>query len=286
VFKRLLLALALAFAAAPAAAQPPVWVVSDADSTIVLFGSVHLLPPGLDWRPDALDAALKDADDLWFELPIDASASREAAQIAFARGVLPEGQKLSDKLSWRSRARLRRAAERLDVPLAALERMRPWLAEVTLGVAQLAKNGANGSDGVERSLSAAAPSSAQRRAFETPEEQIALFADAPEKEQLASLRHSLRQMETEPDAFQKLLKAWMAGDLKGLDRLGLKPMRRASPELYRRLVVQRNARWTEVLVERLQGSGETVVVVGAAHLIGKDGVPAMLRARGVAVEGP
>jgi uncharacterized protein YbaP (TraB family) len=285
VLKRLLLAVVLAFAAAPAAAQPPVWVVRDEDSTVVLFGSVHLLPPGLDWRPDALDAALKEADDLWFELPLDADASQQAAQIAFARGSLPPGETLSSKLSTRGRARLKRAAERLGLPLLALERMRPWLAEVTLGVAQLGRGGAKGADGVERTLSAAAPN-ARRRAFETPEEQIALFADAPEKDQIASLEDSLRQMEQEPDAFARLLKAWLAGDLKRLDRLGLRPMRRASPELYRRLVVQRNANWTETLVARLEGSGETVVVVGAAHLVGKDGVPAMLRARGVAVEGP
>lgn len=286
MLKRLLLSLAFLAAASPAAAQPPVWVVKDADSTIVLFGSVHLLPPGLDWRPDALDAALKEADDLWFELPIDGSASREAAQLAFERGVLPEGQTLSSKLSKRGQARLKRAAQRFNLAMPALERMRPWLAEVTIGVAQLAGEGANGSDGVERTLSNAAPAGAARRAFETPAEQIAFFADAPEKDQVASLEHSLRQMETDADAYAKLIRAWMAGDLKGLERIGLKPMREVSPELYRRLVVQRNARWTETLAGRLEGSGETVVVVGAAHLIGKDGVPAMLRARGLTVEGP
>ena len=285
MIKRLLLPLALAFAT-PAAAEPPVWVVRDADSTIVLFGSVHLLPPGLDWRPDALDAALKEADDLWFELPVDGDASREAAQMAVQRGMLPKGETLSARLSANGKARLQRASERLNVPMGMLDRMRPWLAEVTLGVAQLADHGANGSDGVERSLSAAAPPGAERRAFETAGEQIALFADAPEKDQLASLEQSLRQMEDDPGAFTKLIDAWLKGDLKGLERQGLEPMRRASPELYRRLVVQRNSRWTETLIERLRGSGETVVVVGAAHLIGKDSVPAMLRKRGVAVEGP
>ncbi|HEX6865721.1 MAG TPA: TraB/GumN family protein, partial [Caulobacteraceae bacterium] len=172
------------------------------------------------------------------------------------------------------------------VPIATLERMRPWLAEVTLGVVQLAKGGANGSDGVERTLAAAAPATAARRAFETPADQIGFFADAPEKDQIASLESTLRQMETEPGGFGDLVEAWMSADLKALERMGLKPMKRASPELYRRLVVQRNARWTDILLERLNGSGETVVVVGAAHLIGKDGVPAMLRKRGVAVEGP
>jgi len=286
VLKRLLLSLALAFTAAPALAQPPVWVVKDADSTIILFGSVHLLPPGLDWRPDALDAALKEADDLWFELPIDGDSSRETAQLALTQGVLPKGETLSSKLSPKGRGLLKRAAAKHHLDLAMLERMRPWMAELMLGLAQLSGGGVNGSDGVERTLSHAAPASAQRRAFETPEEQIAFFAGASDKAQIASLEHSLREMDEDPSAYNKLIGAWMTGDLKTLQRLGLEPMLRTSPELYRRLVTERNSRWADTIAQRLAGSGETVVVVGAAHLIGKDGVPALLRKRGVAVDGP
>jgi uncharacterized protein YbaP (TraB family) len=139
---------------------------------------------------------------------------------------------------------------------------------------------------VERTLDKAAPDKAQRRAFETPEEQIAYFADAPEKDQVASLENSLREMEKDPAAYSKLVDAWLAGDTKALEREGLRPMRKDTPALYDRLVVQRNARWTEMIQKRLAGSGETVIVVGAAHLIGKDGVPAMLRGRGIRVEGP
>jgi uncharacterized protein YbaP (TraB family) len=287
VFKRFALPLIAALAAAlPASAQPPIWVVRDQDSTIVLFGSVHMLPPGMDWRPQALDTAIQDADDIWFELPLNADDSREAAQIAATRGLLPKGETLSARLSPAGRRRLEKIAKAENLSMEALERMRPWLAEVTLGVAQLAHGGANGSDGVERTLDKAAPATAKRRAFETPEQQIAFFADAPEKDQVASLEHSLREMEKDPGEYSKLLKAWMAGDLKTLEREGLKPMRRATPVIYQRLVLERNARWADAIAARLRGSGETVVVVGAAHLIGRDGVPAMLRRRGLTVEGP
>ena len=287
MFKRFALALIAALAAAlPAGAQPPIWVIRDQDSTIVLFGSVHMLPPGLDWRPAALDTALQQANDIWFELPLDATDSQAAAQIAATRGLLPKGERLSAKLSPAGRRRLEKAAAAMNLSLPALDRMRPWLAEVTLGVAELANGGANGSDGVERTLDQAAPATADRRAFETPEQQIAFFADTPEKDQVASLEDTLREMEENPGAYPDLVKAWMAGDLGALERQGLKPMRRAAPTLYRRLVAERNARWAEAISQRLQGSGETVVVVGAAHLIGQDGVPALLRRRGIKVEGP
>lgn len=287
MFKRLALALIAALATAlPAAAQPPVWVVRDQDSTIVLFGSVHMLPPGLNWRPQALNTAIQSADDIWFELPLDAENSQAASQLAETRGMLPPGERLNDRLSRTGRGRLVRVAKSMNLSMAALQRMRPWLAEVTLGVAQLAKSGANGSDGVERTLNQAAPATAKRRAFETPEQQIAFFADAPEKDQVASLEDTLREMEEDPHEYSKLVKAWMAGDVKALERQGLNPMRRASPVMYQRLVTERNARWADAIAVRLQGSGETVVVVGAAHLIGKGGVPALLRQRGITVEGP
>jgi uncharacterized protein YbaP (TraB family) len=284
VLKRLLIALTLI--ATPAAAEPPVWVVKDADSTIVLFGSVHLLPPGLDWRPDALDAALKEADDIWFELPVDAVATRETAQMAITKGVLPEGESLTAMLSPKATERLKAAAKRLHLDMRVIDRMRPWLADITVGVAQMATGGANGSDGVERTLMKAAPPSAVIRAFETPEEQITLFAGAPLPEQIASLEKNLAEIDEDKASFSGLVGSWMAGDIAALEKDALEPMRRETPGLFQSFVIERNTRWTTAIEERLAGSGESVMVVGAAHLIGAEGLPAMLRARGHTVEGP
>ncbi|HYG27006.1 MAG TPA: TraB/GumN family protein [Caulobacteraceae bacterium] len=287
MFKRFILPLLAAFSlAAPAAAKPPVWVVRDADSTIVIFGSVHMLPPGLDWRPPELTAALKAADDVWFELPLDGASSLDAANVSVQHGLLPAGQTLSQKLSWRGRKRLKTIAERLHLDMRVLDRMRPWFADVTLSVAQIASEGANRSDGVERAIAAEAPKSAEQRAFETPTEQILFFAEAPEREQVIALEATLRDLLAGKADYSGLVSIWMSGDLGPLQREALDPMRRKTPVLYRRMVTDRNARWADTIMERLAGSGETVVVVGAAHLVGKDGLPAMLRKRGATVEGP
>ncbi|HEY9216559.1 MAG TPA: TraB/GumN family protein, partial [Phenylobacterium sp.] len=132
----------------------------------------------------------------------------------------------------------------------------------------------------------AAPATARLRAFETAEQQIRMFDEAPLAEQVAALRSSLEELESDPDAYAHLLAAWTAQDLDWLARKALDPVRTASPELYRRLVTERNARWTATLRDRLEGSGRTVVVVGVGHLVGADGLPARLRALGYAVEGP
>lgn len=284
---RLALAAVLALlACAPAQAQPPMWVVRDADSELVLFGSVHVLPEGLDWRPTRLDRALKGADDLWFELPVDAAAELAAAQLAVKYGMLPEGERLADLLAPDDQARLERMASRYGLAPAFLDRMRPWFAEVALAATAYQAAGARADHGVEKQIAASAPPRAARRAFESVEEQLAIFVDTPREAQVASLSASLKEMETDPKAFEDLVAAWMRGDVAGLRREALEPLRAAAPVLYRRLVTERNERWLALLQERLAGSGETVVVVGVGHLLGPDGIPERLRALGYSVEGP
>ncbi|MFZ5670693.1 MAG: TraB/GumN family protein [Pseudomonadota bacterium] len=280
-----LLAAALLAAARPAAAEPAIWVVRDADSTIVLFGSVHVLPSGVDWRPAALDAALAAADDIWFEAPMGPEGRRRAAEAAGARGYLPAGVGLSALLSADGRARLQRVCELLRLAPSEVERLAPWYADLTLGLAALARQGAVVDTGVEQVLAAAAPA-ARQRAFETPEAAIEALARVPLAEQVAGLEDSLRQLEDDPGFYTRLIEAWRDGEVKAIEDLGLAPMRAVSLTAYRALIVERNARWTAALLERLEGSGETVVVVGAGHLVGPDSIPAMLRARGVTVEGP
>jgi uncharacterized protein YbaP (TraB family) len=278
----------LVLTAAPAAALalPPVWTVRDKDSTMVLFGSVHVLPPGLDWRPHELQAALAQADDIWFEAPMDAAGQSAATQAALAHGFLPANQKLTPMLSAAGRARLAKAARDIGVNVEQFDRLEPWYAELLIETSVYQKVGARGSDGVEEQLWAGVPANAQRHEFETPEQQVGFFANAAMKDQLASLEETLRESGDAEKEYDVLLKAWLAGDLKTLDKEVVRPLRKASPNLYETLVVQRNERWVKALAQRMAGSGRTVVIVGMGHLIGPDGLPARLRAMGYEVEGP
>ncbi len=280
-----LAALALALAT-PALAQPPVWIIRDKDSEIVLFGSVHVLPQGLDWRPPALTSALARADDLWFEIPISPISSLEGERLMEAKGGYPPGESLYDHLTPDQAARLKRVADKLSISEAALAHMRPWYAEVMLSVIQDARAGASATDGVEQQIQAAAPPTVRRRAFESVGEQVRFLSGAPPGAQVASLDQTLTEIEQKPDAFRTVVDHWMGADLAGLKADALDPLQAASPELYRRLITERNARWAKVIRRRLRGHGVTVIVVGMGHLIGPGGLPALLRARGLAVEGP
>ncbi|HEX2559835.1 TraB/GumN family protein, partial [Phenylobacterium sp.] len=100
----------LTVAAGPAWAKPPVWIVRDADSEMVLFGSVHVLPAGLDWRPAALSQGLARADDLWFEMPMDGASEAESSVLAARLGMLPAGRSLQHLVPPKTWERLLSAA--------------------------------------------------------------------------------------------------------------------------------------------------------------------------------
>jgi hypothetical protein len=139
---------------------------------------------------------------------------------------------------------------------------------------------------VEQQIQETAPPAVRRRAFESGGQQVDFFHRAPIGEQAAMLEDTLEELETDPGAYNTLVGAWMAGDVDTLARYGDERLRGVSPYLYKRLVTDRNERWTRTILRRLSGHGATVMVVGAGHLVGPDGVPARLRALGVTVDGP
>lgn len=269
-----------------ARAQPPLWVVKSGETTMILFGSLHVLPPRLDWVPKTLADGLARSDEVWFELPMDAATEARVGELARARGMLKPGDRLSAHLKPVEIDRLDKDAAIVGVAPRSLEPLRPWLADVVLSLALDGKSGASGAYGVEARVQALTPRTTRRRAFETAEEQIDILAGASMSDQTANLDSTLDDIEDKDNIYDRLLKAWMSGDVAGLQHEVLDPLRTRTPDLYARLISDRNHRWVATLKERLKQGGTVVVVVGLGHLIGPDGVPAALRAQGVAVDGP
>jgi len=284
--RAILLALLVCTVAGAARAAPPLWVVHGRHGLIFLFGSVHILPPDLNWEPARLKRAVAHAKEVWFEIPLDNASMAAASQAAEAEGLQPPGHTLSAELSPADDARMAKLAETYAVPMAELDRLKPWLAEIRLSVASYRDLGASRELGVERRILETAPPTARQCAFETPQQQIGYLAGSPPSDQIASLEETFGELEAGPAGFQRLIHAWMSGDLGALRAEALDPLAKASPVIYRTMVVERNQRWLRILLARLAEPGNAVVVVGAGHLIGPDGLPALLRAKGVRVDGP
>ena len=288
-----LAALCIAFspvAARDAAAQgdsPALWKVAGPKGSVFLFGSFHLLPADVKWRTPAVDKALNEAAVIVFETDLAGALDPQASQALIAKhGLLPPGQTLDGVLSRGTRAELDRAATDLGVPVPALAPLRPWLAAVTLGIQFVVNQGFDPSNGVEQQIYTWAKAGGKRLgSLETNESQLRVFADLTREQEIALLTVTLRQVRETPKMLGDMLAAYRKADLAALERalnLGLDDF----PVLRKRLLKDRHDKWLPQIEKMIADGRPHVIVVGAAHLVGPDSVLAMLRAKGVKVEGP
>ena len=267
----------------PAEGQgPALWVIKDADSTLYLFGTVHLLRPTTAWGTDRIDAAFDSADKLVLEI---SNPDDQAAVIPLIQqhGLSP-ATPLSSLLTAEELAKLDAAGQTIGLSAAQLDPFRPWFAALTLSVAPLAKAGYDPASGVELILKARAEAAGKPvTGFETIDEQIRILAGFPQENQLDFLRSTLEDFDTATTDLDKLVEAWATGDVAAIETVGVDPMRESSEELYQALLVRRNTNWADQIQTELAGSGTVFIAVGAAHLAGDDSVQEILERRGVEV---
>ena len=272
-----------AVAVAPAGSGPRLWVVKDADSTLYLFGTVHVLKPETPWGTAQVDRAFASADEYWFEIA-DLSDQSGVMPIIQAKGVSPD-RPLSSLLTADEMADLDAAARTVGATAAQLDPLRPWLASLQLALASIQKAGYVAANGGDQILHARAAATGKPiKGFETAPQQIGFIADMSEEAQLAMLRSGLKEFDQAPEFLGRMVGAWSTGDVDGLDALIGQEMKAESPEMYEVMLTRRNTDWTNQIVTLLEGSGTAFISVGAGHLAGADSVQAMLAKRGVTVE--
>lgn len=260
---------------------PALWVVRDADSTLYLFGTMHLLRPTTGWGSDRVDRAFASASHLIMEVdsPEDPSA---LLPLIRQHGVSPD-RPLSSLLTPTELATLDTAARTMGGSAADMEPMRPWLAGVTIQSASIIRAGYAPGSGVEPILKARALAAGMTvSGFESPDEQIRMLASFPEEGQLAYLRRSLDEFGAAQTEVDRLVEAWAAGDVEAIRTLAVDPISE-TPLLYQVLLVRRNTNWADQIEALLEGSGTAFIAVGALHLAGNDGVQEILLGRGVDV---
>ena len=269
--------------AAPVAAEPALWSVHDADTEIVLFGTIHALPPGTEWLSPRIARRVDAADMLVLEtiIPDDRGV---IAQLVTRLGYSPKLPKLDKRVAPSRRGKLDAAVRDTGLAMGALDLMETWLAAITLGDATIVKLGLERDGGVEAALTARAHAQAKPiTGLETPEQQLGYFDMLPETDQRALLDATVDDVATAQADTARLLTAWAGGDTATI-AADFKDSLRATPVLARVLLKERNVRWAEWIAARLAKPGKVFVAVGAAHLAGPDSVQALLAAKGIAVE--
>ncbi len=265
---------------------PAMWAVKDADSTIYLFGTFHILPAGTHWTTAVFDAAMKETPVTMTEVDIKSpEAQKTMSALVTELGFNPAGVTLTGLLGPVRAARFSAVASRYGLSMAAFEPMKPWLAMITLSVAIMQKEGFDAQSGAEETVLARAGAEGDKIAhLESAEFQIRALASLNEAEILSDFDASLAEFENFGGYAARVLDAWTGGDVSALENITLKDMREKAPDAFRILIKERNAAWVKEIGTMMAGDEDYFIAVGAGHLIGDGGVVDMLQKKGFKVE--
>ena len=264
--------------AAPIPAHPGLWKIADHDTTIYLFGTIHLLPEGIDWFHGPLANAFEHSDLLLTELPDVANGDVMAAVMKY--GTLPQGQSLRARMSDEQRAKYEAALASLGLPKTMFDRNKPWMAAITLPLIKLQKAGFNLEQGVETQLAQRNKALGHPRAgLETIDFQFGVFNSLSEAEQLDYLMEVIDALPQINGAIKSMVATWARGDADGL--AALLNAEEDIPALAETLIYSRNRTWAGWIETRLKQPGTVFIAVGAGHLAGKGSVQQVLAKHGV-----
>ncbi len=277
------------FVAMPALAEAPtpmLWKVSKGGSTVYLLGSMHLLKDAdYPLSPD-VDAAYKDAEKLVFEIsPADLNSPATAAAILLHGTYRDPKHKLQDDLSPSTWKQLVSYGAKNNLPVAMLQKLEPWTMSLTLLALEVQKIGMKPELGLDMHFMQMAKTDHKSTAgLETVDQQLAFFYDAPIKVQVDMLRQSIDEIADFQKAMDKEHDTWRRGDADAIQAETKKEFAKY-PDLYQNLLAQRNRNWIPQIEKMLaDGNNDTLLIVGAAHLPGSDGVVKLLQQKGYTVE--
>jgi uncharacterized protein YbaP (TraB family) len=265
-------------AAAEPAVRPALWKVSDEDTTIWLFGTIHVLPEDLRWYAGPVASAFDGAQELVTEIPIDEAG--ESQDVLAAKSVREDGKTLRETLSPVQRQAYDGAMTSLSLSPQAFDRNDTWFAALLLTLVPLQKAGYNTESGIDAQVSARAKARHMaNHAFETAEYQIDLFDKLPEETQRIYLGEVVEALPTVRSDIDAMVAAWKSGDADHLAQLLNED--ESDPQMRKVLITDRNVAWAKWLKARLDKPGTVFVAVGAGHLAGAGSVQDQLAAAGV-----
>jgi len=270
-------------AAVPADPHPlHLWQIDGERATVFLAGSIHMLKPSLYPLPRPYERAFQSAETLVLEVDVSALDPAELQRKTIAYAMLDNGQRLDDVLPAQLMAEATRVLDRFGLPLAQVGGMSPAMLMNQLVVLRLMTLGYHAESGMEQHFLNQL-GDRQILALETIDDQFSLLFDQPMDLQIELLSDTLEQDGELEQLVTRMVRAWFAGEDD--EFMEMFERQAGESELARRfteqLLLERNIRMTDRISQFLDGSGTYFVLVGTAHLIGEDGIPALLGTQGV-----
>lgn len=268
-------------------AKSILYKVSSPSSTVYILGSIHLAKPALYPLDKAIEQAYAESDVLVVELDPESPASVKTMENAMANlGMYPAGRSLKTELSKQTYMQLKRYMGRSGLSLQSMERLRPWVVTLQLSIMEMMRLGYSAELGIDRHFLAKAKK--ERKAvveLESAQEQMALLSREEKAYQENLLRYTLESMSEMEPMLNTLFLSWKNGDAKAIEKMFLLSMQEDSgmEDVYAALITTRNYKMTDKIVGYLTTGKDYFVVVGAGHVVGKEGIVDLLEKRGYEV---
>lgn len=266
-----------------AQAANTLWQVRSGNTELYLQGSVHLLKPS-DYPLDpAIEQAYSACSKLIFETDLDEMQSAETMQLMLSKAHLEEGKTLKEVLNPETYKALKKPCEQVGLPLEAIQQLQPWSVATTLTLLHLQKLGLSPQHGLDHYFWKKAKEDGKTvHPLETPKFQLALFDSLSHKNQDQLILHTLDELKTIEKSFNEIKTAWEKGQLDRLNQLATDTLKQYD-DLYRQMVTDRNHSWMKTFNQTLKEKETAMVIVGAAHLGGNEGLIHLLRQKGYTV---
>jgi uncharacterized protein YbaP (TraB family) len=268
---------------ADSAGPVTMWMAEGTTNRVYLLGSIHLLREQDHPLPRVIGDVYEDAETLYMELDMDDLDPLLMQSTINRLGMLEEGTSLREVMGEELYAEAATKAAALEVPLEMLERTEPWFAAITVEQLVLARIGFNPAYGVEMHLLKKALGDGKEiLGFETVEQQLGYLDGLSLGAQRELLMQTLAESGVIREIMDDLILAWRSGDIDHLEQTLLDDVS-GYPELYDAIVADRNRLWVNKIDELLDDGEDYLVIVGALHLVGEDGLPRLLEQRGVRI---
>ena len=263
------------------------WKATHNGDSVYLLGSIHVGRSDMYPLSAPIMDAFNQADVLMVEVDTETADQQEVARLINQHGMYPQGTTLASQISSDVWDKLVATAKALHVPEFILQQQKPWLASISLVNAMIAKSGYQTELGIDRHfIKQAAAAKKQIIELESVESQMKLFSSLSNPEQLKLLSNSLDELQQGSVLLDNLVTAWIKGDHRAIEKLSQESMGidSKSSRLYTSLIVERNQSMANNIISAAKDHRKYYVVVGAAHLVGEQGIPAILKSKGFNIE--
>ena len=260
------------------------WRVTSNTNTVYILGSVHLMKAGSRRLSPIIEKSFKEARKLVLEVSPDAMNRPKVVRALRKKGMFHDGNTLKRTLSKETYDLAKKRTAELGMNIERMANFKPWWLGIMVSTAKLAQLGYDPNQGVDKYFANKAQKAKKKiLALETLEYQVARFDDmAPETQELMLLQ-TLKDLKVLESEFNQIVDSWAAGDIKAMESVLLESFGEY-PEVYNRLIVERNHNWLPHIESYLAQGDSVMVVVGALHLVGKDGLIELLKQKGYTVE--